>query len=261
MRWPNPSKRSPSVSISHNKQISHIAIKPDTLIASPVSPSTETPQIPTKITLEQEIARVVEGSVENLIPFGADKPTVVKKDSPVVVVPAKKEEAGLAVIDWFALAFNQDLTNQTPSADFVPVTTTNTPEQPPKLDWLQMYQSRQQQQPMEEVVEDSAPSFASRYQQWQMSRNMATSGINPEELTQPQKQDQYSAAIKSKLNWNKLLAEPVDDYKQYVPTDNFVQWSSNEMPSSDMIDIAQKQLLIPSNFAKDKEQWFGQTDM
>jgi len=111
----------------------------------------------------------------------------------------------------------------------------------------------------DEVKEESVNSFALRYQQWQNARKMATHWFNTEQ--QP-KQDQYSAAEKSKLNWNKLLAEPVlEDYKQYIPADNTVQWSSNEMPPSDMIDHAQKQLLIPSNFMKNKEQWFGESEI
>lgn len=75
------------------------------------------------------------------------------------------------------------------------------------------------------------------------------------------KQDPYAAAQKNKLSWAKLMAEPVpEDYKQYIPSDNTVQWSSNELPS-DMIDLTQKPILIPSNVMKNKEQWFGESDM
>jgi len=303
-------------------------LKIDDLQASDVSPTTLPTILQTEITprknhpdgeptFEQEIARVIEGSVENLIPFGAsEKSPVVKKES------ANEEQlknegnlTSLSVIDWFGMVLNHELGSQTPQTyEDEPKTTTTeaSPSLNTKLDWLQMILNHQrimgqsqensmgqqqensmeqrqrnpmeqgQRNPMEQqqgnpmeqqfnvqreqnrdVVEDVqeqvAPSsiFDSKYQQWQNARNLANQQWIP---TEPQKQDQYSAAIKSKTNWSKLLAEPVEDYKQYIPADNTVQWRSGEL-NSEMIDNAQKQLLIPSTFMKNKEQWFGESEM
>lgn len=200
-----------------------------------------------------------------MIPFGAsEKPSVVKKESANEEPETKNQENdnGLSVIDWFGMVFNHELTSSTTE---VPQPTTEAPMQNAKLDYLQMMLNQQrqmtqqnQQQPMEEIKPVESP-FAARYQQWQDARQIATHWFNSD--LQQQKQDQYSSSVKSKLNWDKLLAEPVEDYKQYIPVDNTVQWSSNEVIPNEMIDNTQKQLIIPSNFMKNKEQWFGESDI
>jgi hypothetical protein len=202
-----------------------------------------------------------------LIPFGVPKSSVVKKESTNEEAPPQTNESTLSVVDWFDLMFS----NSTTSADQTPVTTTETSMEDTQLDWLQMILNHQKmmnqmppQQPQTEVVMNPRPetpdSFASKYQQWQEARQLSAQWYNLE--PQQQKQDQYSAAQKSKLNWSKLMAEPVEEnYKQYIPSDNTVQWSSNEMPPTEMVDNSQKQLMIPSTFMKNKEQWFGESEM
>jgi hypothetical protein len=269
-------------------------LKIDSSYASNSSPTTQPPVVQTEIiphqrhpdgepTFEEEIARVIEGSVENLIPFGAsEKSQVVKKESATEEQPQNEGNVtGLSVVDWFGMVFNHDLGNQTSTPIEETTTTTIEPSHDSNLEWLQMILNHQclmsqpqenqmgqqvnmQQEQNDDLVEDNvqeevAPSsvFASKYQQWQNARNLATQQWIPSE---PQKQDQYASAVKSKLSWSKLLAEPVEDYKRYTPADNTVQWSSGEL-NSEMIDNSQKQLFIPSAIMKNKQQWFDESEM
>lgn len=208
----------------------------------------------------EEIARVIEGSVENLIPFGADKTGVVKKESATPKID--DTETGLPLVDWFGMVLTPDISNTSTEVP-VEVETTSII---PNLGWLQMVLNHQrimnQQQVQPSNVEDEfkpveSSNFDSKYQQWQAAKNLATNWFEPE----PQKADQYSVAKKSKFSWSKMLAEPLDNYKQYIPLDNAVQWSSNEVTSNDMIDIGQKQEMMPPVFVKNKEQWFGESEI
>lgn len=207
-----------------------------------------------------------------MIPFGAsEKPETKKADEE----PPKQQENGFSVVDWFGLMFNHNLPESTnklaePEPTTVSTTTSEQPTRDANLGFLQMALNQQRlmlsqdnSQPIQQVEParmeqptEGAGTFAARYQQWLEARNMGQ-WMN----TEPVKQDPYAAAQKSKLSWSKLMAEPIsEDYKQYIPADNTVQWSSNEV-SSDIIDLAQKALLIPSNVMKNKEQWFGESDM
>lgn len=230
-----------------------------------MSPSTLTPishenRPDGEPTFVEEISRVIEGSVENLIPFGSEKSSVVKKESATEEIQKTQEdETDVPILDWFGMVPDMNETS------------TQAPEIP-NLDWLKMIlnhqriMNQQEVQPSTvEVVEDDfkpaqTSNFASKYQQWQAAKNLATNWFEPP----IQKGDQYSSAQKSKLNWSKILAEPLneDNKQQYnIPFDNAVQWSSNEVTNNDMLDVEQKQVMIPPIFLKNKEQWFGESEM
>jgi hypothetical protein len=197
---------------------------------------------------------VIGDSVENLIPFGAtENAPVVKKDT------LEEESGEMPVVDWLGLVFDHNETEVN-----TPPTTTESQPLTPKLEWLRMILGYQEflrnGLPTEPtIIPTTTQPTVNRHQQWQDARAISMMLGSPVE---DEKRDAY-AVEKTKINWTKLMAEPLDNYKQSIPVENHVddQFQSNEL-AGDMLEApAQKRLILPASYMKNKDQWYGENEM
>ncbi|KAI6210807.1 hypothetical protein M3Y96_00367300 [Aphelenchoides besseyi] len=209
-------------------------------------------------TVTDEVATIVEGSVENLIPFGAveEKSESVKKDAP-------EQQDTMPVVDWLSLVLNEDLGKPVEE----PTTTTAVSEKIVKLEWLKAalnYESfLRYGLPTTTTTEASTTTVAVPKEtdrlHWPIARQLAAHLLGRTMIDVMEKEDQHSI-LKNKFRWSKLNAEPVENFERYVPTNNAVQWSSAEAENvnAPAIGIPNE---VPSNSIKNKEQWFVDEEM